>query len=510
MRLTSAHAVLACFSLAAAPGAQATSFGSGCAGASGIMPTISSTTPVFGQTVNLTMTGPPSTPGVVIAGFSDTTWQFLPLPLDLFFLPAPGCNLYVSVDVQVAIATDGSGVFQGSSGSGPLGSTVYLQVFFLDPGPSTLGGLSAGLELKTLPQGGSGQLVITEYMKDPAFVSDSAGEWFEVLNPGATAIDIEGWTIADDGTNSHVIANGGLGVIVPAGGYFTLGANGDPATNGNVTIDYVWAGGSFVLGNGDDEIVILDSALLTVDRVMYDDSVFPDTKGASAQLDPSFLDVVSNDDGTLWSDATCTIAGGPICNPDRGTPRQANDLCTTSPCPPPVVVEVGDVIVTEFLQNPGGGVADADGEWFEVWNRTAGPIDIEGWAIRDDGSDFHVIDVAGAGLTIAPGGRLVLGRNGDTGVNGGVTLDYVYGGITLSNGDDEIELVDKLGKIQDRVAYDGGPAFPDPNGASTSFDPSAVQDAVANNAGSNWCVSTSLFGDGTNLGTPGLGNDTCP
>ena len=33
-------------------------------------------------------------------------------------------------------------------------------------------------------------------------------------------IDIEGWTLRDDGADNYLIDNGGNGVVVPAGGYF--------------------------------------------------------------------------------------------------------------------------------------------------------------------------------------------------------------------------------------------------------------------------------------------------
>ena len=52
-------------------------------------------------------------------------------------------------------------------------------------------------------------LVINEIMQNPSAVSDSNGEWFEIYNPTDAEVDINGWTIRDDGSNSHVIANGG-------------------------------------------------------------------------------------------------------------------------------------------------------------------------------------------------------------------------------------------------------------------------------------------------------------
>ncbi|NIW44680.1 MAG: hypothetical protein GWN14_16030, partial [candidate division Zixibacteria bacterium] len=52
-----------------------------------------------------------------------------------------------------------------------------------------------------------GDLVITEFMANPAAVLDSDGEYVEFYNNTGSAIDINGFTLRDDGTNSHTISN---------------------------------------------------------------------------------------------------------------------------------------------------------------------------------------------------------------------------------------------------------------------------------------------------------------
>ena len=54
-----------------------------------------------------------------------------------------------------------------------------------------------------------GDVVINEIMQNPSAVADGAGEWFELYNATGAAIDIDGWTILDDDTDSHTIDNGG-------------------------------------------------------------------------------------------------------------------------------------------------------------------------------------------------------------------------------------------------------------------------------------------------------------
>ena len=69
------------------------------------------------------------------------------------------------------------------------------------------------------------EVVINEIIQNPAAVSDASGEWFEVYNPTIMYIDMNGWTIADNDGDSHVIDNGDP-LLIPAGGYLVFGING--------------------------------------------------------------------------------------------------------------------------------------------------------------------------------------------------------------------------------------------------------------------------------------------
>jgi len=163
----------------------------------------------------------------------------------------------------------------------------------------------------------------------------------------------------------------------------------------------------------------------------------------------------------------------------------------------------GDIVVCEIMKNP-AAVSEGDGEWFEVYNVTAGDIDIDGWTLLDLGTDVHVIDNGGP-LIVPAGGYLVLGNNADSGTNGGVTVNYSYGAaLTFSNTDDEIVLQDATAAEIDRVVYDTV-TFPDPNGASMALY-TASMDSAANDVGSNWFVSYTPL-PGGDFGTPGSVNE---
>ncbi|MEZ4715552.1 MAG: hypothetical protein R2851_05600 [Caldilineaceae bacterium] len=49
--------------------------------------------------------------------------------------------------------------------------------------------------------------------------------------------------------------------------------------------------------------------------------------------------------------------------------------------------------------------------------------------LADLGTDEHVI---AADVVVAPSAYVVLGRNADRALNGGVTLAYVYSGVSLA------------------------------------------------------------------------------
>lgn len=164
-----------------------------------------------------------------------------------------------------------------------------------------------------------GTLFVTEMMPNPAAVSDTAGEWFEVFNSGSdVAVDINGWTIRDLGTNVHVINNGSPLLVQPQG-FLVLGRNADASTNGGVSTDYQYTG--FTLTNSGDEIQLVDSAGIVIDTVVYGSSLV--FNGASASLSPTAFDAVSNDQPANWCAATSVMPGG-----DKGTPGVPNDPCS--------------------------------------------------------------------------------------------------------------------------------------------------------------------------------------
>jgi hypothetical protein len=337
-----------------------------------------------------------------------------------------------------------------------------------------------------------GDIVITEVMQNPSAASDADAEWFEVYNPTSADINLVNWIVSDGGTETFTIDGN---VVVSAGGYAVIGNNDDPATNGGATVNFTYDRLVFSLGDESNELILSGPASdgsVEMDHIAWDDgSGFPDPTGASTSLDPDFTNVVDNDDGANWCVATSPFGDG-----DLGTPRAANDECDTEPEP------VVELVINEIMRYPGAS-AEPAGEWFEIYNPNPDPVDIDGWTIADNDTDNHLIDNDGP-LLVPAGGYVVVGNNAGTDANGGVTLDYVYSGITLDNDADELTLFNAAMAESDRVEWDDGTVWPDSRGASMSLgDPT-----VDNNDGANWCDATSSYGDG-DLGTPGSANDSC-
>ena len=396
-----------------------------------------------------------------------------------------------------------------------------------------------------------GQLVITEIMKDPGTVPDAGGEWVEVTNITAGALDLNGVAIGDDGTDLYLLLQATPLVLFP-GEAFVFGVNGDLATNGGVPVDHQIT--DFTLDDDQDEVVLFGE-LGVLDRVAYD-VTWPSVPGASMALDGELTDADLNDLADAWCVGVAPFGDGdlgtpgalnppcPVCGDGQVVPPEQCDEgpansdtledacrtdCRAAGCGDGVIdtgeqcddhntasadgcsdtcqleaitVAAGDVIVTEIMMNP-AAVDDAVGEWFEVVNRTSHAINLDGMLIEDGAGGSHLVDNGGL-LVVAPFGARVFGRSDDTGVNGGAPVGYAYGGVVLGDTAGEITLT--IGGVEvDRVVW--WAAWPVASGAALSLDITKYDD-VLNDDPTSWCLATQTYGSG-DWGTPGLSNDQC-
>ena len=154
------------------------------------------------------------------------------------------------------------------------------------------------------------------------------------------------------------------------------------------------------------------------------------------------------------------------------------------------------IVITEVMANP-ASVSDSYGEWFEIFNTTDSTIDMHGWSIKDLDGDEHQLLSDETTIPILPDEYFILAKNGDESQNGGVNVDYVYNGFSLSNSDDEVILLDASGAIVDEVHYSNG--WPFSSGVAMELH-NPLED---NSLIQNWYASTISYGNG-DTGSPGI------
>lgn len=162
----------------------------------------------------------------------------------------------------------------------------------------------------------SGDLVITEMMSNPAAVSDTNGEWFEIFNSSSASVDLNGLMIRDEGSNSHTVA-ADTPTWIPAGDYFVFGRNADSTSNGGYHADYGYS--NFTLSNSSDAIV-LEFEGEVIASLIYSGTLYG-TAGNSVELLAAGFALTPN--SFIYGDG------------DMGTPGSAGSFTPVSQVPIP-------------------------------------------------------------------------------------------------------------------------------------------------------------------------------
>ncbi len=210
-----------------------------------------------------------------------------------------------------------------------------------------------------------GTVIVSEVMRNPGATADPQGEYFEVANLGASAVNLQSWIIADAGsgpgsdsfsvTTRVIIAPNAAAVFCHDGALVTAGGY----------CDFVY-GNAMELANDDEIILSVDG--LEIDRVAFGGG-FPTSEGHALNLDPAQYSRVGNDTPGNWC-ATVDAAANRLASGDYGTPRRVNPSCSGSPgvvgvVPGDGIKQGGDVLTVTgsgFIATSGvslGGVACA-------------------------------------------------------------------------------------------------------------------------------------------------------
>ena len=170
----------------------------------------------------------------------------------------------------------------------------------------------------------SGDLVLSEIMRDSLVTAPDKGEWVELRNTRATVLDLRGCALSDGAGRSVAIA-GPVPVTVPASGYFLLATSRTTAENGSLAnVSWAW-GEAFGLANT-AQTLIFTCGGVEIDRVTYGWD-WPARTGYAMQLHNGAT-AAQNDAKAYWCEASNAYGGG-----NRGTPKAVNKTCAGVPAP---------------------------------------------------------------------------------------------------------------------------------------------------------------------------------
>ncbi|MBP8948109.1 MAG: lamin tail domain-containing protein, partial [Candidatus Promineofilum sp.] len=292
-------------------------------------------------------------------------------------------------------------------------------------------------------------LVINEVHYNPADAqgADADYEFIEIVNTGAEAVNLEGFTLVGVEFTFPAVA-------IEPGEYILIAAN---AANYTGSADvYQWTSGE--LDNAGERVALLDAFAQVADEVTYDDEapwpVAPNGSGPSLSLGRPALD---NSLPAAWG----------ASREQGGTPGAANF--------PPL-----PLVINELHHTPAAAQgSDGDYEFLELHNAGATAIDLTGY-------NFLGVDAVLPAASIAPGEYVVVADNPATYSNNGYQVFNFDGG--LSSSGERVTVSDPFGNVVDDVTYGVAAPWPSaPNAGGPSL--SLLEPALDNTVAANWAAS---------------------
>lgn len=247
--------------------------------------------------------------------------------------------------------------------------------------PRPLGGATdiGPYEFGTAPAAVS--VAISEVMANP--LVEGTGEYVELYNYGASAVDVAGW-ILDDGDSTDTLTGwGGGSTLIPGGGYAVILDPDYDGTTYDIPTSAVLltVASSSTLGSGlsnsDPVRVLLPDGVTVVDSYGYP---FDAGNGIAVEKD-------NVDDGD--------VPANWVSSPCGQSPGAAN--CAGQPVSTGTAVLVG---INEIMANP---LDETAGEFVELLNTGADPVDLAGFILSDGDSSDVLAGWQGGGTTLNPG-----------------------------------------------------------------------------------------------------------
>ena len=219
--------------------------------------------------------------------------------------------------------------------------------------------------------------------------------------------------------------------------------------------------------------------------------------GLSCPCAPSCAGRVCGDDGCGGSCGACQgearcAASGQCLTAGPDTCWEGDSLRSK------VSLQPGDLVVAEVMADS-FAVTDVAGEWFEVSVTRA--VDLNGLRWGRDAASAVLAVPEGDCLRVEAGRRLLVARETNPAVNGGLPAVDLDSSLSLANSNGALALV-YAGQTLDAVGWVA--ATP---GVASNLDERG-EDPALNDGDFYWCPATQAYGLG-DLGTPGAANTAC-
>ncbi len=187
-----------------------------------------------------------------------------------------------------------------------------------------------------------GELVVSEFLKDPVSSSDTYGEWVELASTRPEPLDLRGIEVTDLLGSFRIEAP----IKLLQGHEVVLGAGGLPMRNGGHTPALVYPLQSFTMPNGSGNVAVAANSVTLIDRVTYK-SFWPGGSGISTER----IDLLGDPLQANFAEGSAPFGTG-----DLGTPSLTNSSDNTN-------FNIGGDSWTEVVGQP-----SADGDLNLIWH----------------------------------------------------------------------------------------------------------------------------------------------
>jgi hypothetical protein len=164
----------------------------------------------------------------------------------------------------------------------------------------------------------AGALIITEVMNDTdAPINEPDGEWIEVYNPAAYAVDIRGMRVRDAAEAVAITTTGPALLVLPRA-YAVIARTTNLGVSGGPALALATYPTIALNNSGIESITLATEANATIDTLSYG-AGWPSASGRAKALRPGILDATMNDTGSNWC-----AAGTSYATMNFGTPGAPN------------------------------------------------------------------------------------------------------------------------------------------------------------------------------------------